>query len=448
MNFTLHRTATFFSNFLGVFLFSLLFSLTAVAASYPDVAEGNANFKAIQFLDERGIVQGYPDGSFKPEALVNRAEAMKIISKAFGFGDEKKEYEVVFPDVKSADWFFGYIMGAKERSVVSGYPDGKFRPERTVNLAETLKMGILSGKFEVEEEVKADLFLDVKKSDWFSSYALFARDKNVVFSDDYGYLKADQAMTRGKFAEVVYRLMRVLEANGKAYPIQEKFALFESETLPFKMKYDDYSFEVFDRGDEVVFLRPDKEFLQFSDYRVYPNSAAVTVSVDDNKLEVSATKYFENLEKVFTGAKLTRFSFGGKEALEVAHSGGKATDIYVYLDNGDVLAVFTEFGDGILAPQLSNMIAAMLATLEYKAVKVGPTAEALKSKIFAAVLIEGKGKALIDEVGDGLIIETDTIGVGTGPVDYYFSEKLEMTLKYERSKDVILGTKEGQTSAF
>lgn len=435
-------------NLLRFSVLFFLFSLSAFAATFPDVASDYKHKQAIDFLSERGVVEGYPDGSFKPEALVNRAEAMKIISKAFGFNGEGESFEGVFPDVKTSDWFFAFIMRAKDKGVVDGYPDGKFRPERTVNLAETLKMGILSGEFEVAKEVKADLFLDVKMSDWFSPYVLFARSKNVVFSDDYGYLKADQAMTRGKFAEVIYRLMRVLEANGKAYPIQEKFALFESDTLPFKMKYDDYSFEVFDRGDEVVFLRPDKEFLQFSDYRVYPNSAAVTVNLDDNKLEVSAAKYFENLGKVFSGAKLTKFSLGGREALEVAHAGGKATDIYVYLDNGDVLAVFTEFGDGILAPQLSNMIGAMLATLEYKAVAVGPTAEELKSKIFAAVLAENKGKALIDEAGDGLIIETDTIGIGTGPVDYYYSEKLDMTIKYERSKDVILATKGGQTSAF
>lgn len=436
-------------NFILSFSLSLFLSFSAFAASYPDVKEDNQHYAAVEFLSERGVIEGYDDGSFKPEALVNRAEAMKMISIAFNLASEKKEYAETFPDVKATDWFFTYVMSAQNNGVVKGYPSGKFLPAQTVNLAETLKMAMLSGKFTLPTEVGGNLYLDVKKDEWFAPYVLFAREKNVVFSDDYGYLSPNQAMTRGRFAEVVYRLMRVLEADGKAFPIEEKFKWFESSSLPFKMKYDDYSFEVFDRGDEVVFLRPDKEFLQFSDYRVYPNSAVIKVNVDDNEKEVTAEQYFETLGNAFAGATLTRFSFGGKPALEVAHGGGKMTDIYIYLDNGDVLAVFTEYGTGILAPQLSNMIAAMLRTLEYKAVELkNEGIEELKSEILAAVLVEAKGKALIDEVGDFLIIETDAIGIGTGPIDYYYSEKLDLTLKYERSKDVILDTRTGSTSSF
>ncbi|MBP7670895.1 S-layer homology domain-containing protein [Candidatus Gracilibacteria bacterium] len=411
------------------------------------MAEDHRNFRAIEFLDERGVVSGYADGSFKPEGLVNRAEAMKIISIAFKMAEENKEYEATFPDVEADDWFFSYVMSAQGKAVVQGYPDGKFRPEQTVNLAETLKMASLAGKFVLPTEVKADLFADVKKDEWYATYALFARDKNVIFSDDYGNLSANQAMTRGKFCEVIYRLIRVLEADGKAYPIEENFSWFEGENLPFRIKYDAGRFEVFDREDEVVFLRPDREFMQFAETRLYPNSAVVNVTMDDNELEVSAEQYFQNLGSAFVGAKLTRFDFDGKNALEVAHAGGRATDIYVYLDNGDVLAVYTEYGEGILGPQLKNVIAAMLKTLEYKAVELVDFEE-LKSRIFAVILVEGKGKALIDEAGDGLIIETDSIGIGTGPVDYYYSAKLNLTMKLERGKDVILDTRDGQTSAF
>lgn len=250
-------------------LFSLLFSLPAQAESFPDVAEDYRHAQAIEFLTERGVVEGYPDGNFKPENLVNRAEAMKMITNAFKIADEELEYEAIFPDVQEKDWFFRFVMSAENNEVVDGYPDGKFRPEREVNLAETLKMTLLAGKFEVAEEVKDDLFADVKKDQWFAKYALFARDKNVIFSDDYGNLKADQAMTRGKFAEVIFRLMRVEEAGGKVYPIEENFTWFESDSLPFRMKYDAGRFEVFDRDDEVVFLRPDREFLQFAETRLY-----------------------------------------------------------------------------------------------------------------------------------------------------------------------------------
>ena len=52
------------------------------------------------------------------------------------------------------------------------------------------------------------------------------------------------------------------------------------------------------------------------------------------------------------------------------------------------------------------------------------------------------------KVRDAIIIETDAIGVGTGPIDYYYSEKIDLTIKYERSADVILDAREGRTTKF
>ena len=57
-------------------------------------------------------------------------------------------------------------------------------------------------------------------------------------------------------------------------------------------------------------------------------------------------------------------------------------------------------------------------------------------------------KQLLNSLPDKVIIETDTIGVGTGPVDYYYSDGVNYTFKYERAADLILDTREGKTSAF
>ena len=49
---------------------------------------------------------------------------------------------------------------------------------------------------------------------------------------------------------------------------------------------------------------------------------------------------------------------------------------------------------------------------------------------------------------DAVIIETDVIGRGNGPVDYYYSSKFDLTIKLDRNLDVILDIQEGKTSAF
>ena len=62
--------------------------------------------------------------------------------------------------------------------------------------------------------------------------------------------------------------------------------------------------------------------------------------------------------------------------------------------------------------------------------------------------VDGQGKTAISLFSDALMIETDTIGIGTGPVDYYYSAWADVTLKYERSYDILLDLEEGQTTAF
>jgi len=81
----------------------------------------------------------------------------------------------------------------------------------------------------------------------------------------------------------------------------------------------------------------------------------------------------------------------------------------------------------------------------------GFVTEALKDvleNIFKLMLVEGKGMEALNTLPDKKIIDTDTIGVGTGAVDYYYSEAVNHTFKYERQNDVILDKRASETSAF
>jgi len=88
-----------------------------------------------------GIVDGYPDGSFKPDAPINRAEALKILFLATElppFDDES--YENIFSDVSDDDWFTEYIQDALSYAFVEGYDDGTFRPGQFITRAEASKL--------------------------------------------------------------------------------------------------------------------------------------------------------------------------------------------------------------------------------------------------------------------------------------------------------------------
>ncbi|PIR55602.1 hypothetical protein COU74_00500 [Candidatus Peregrinibacteria bacterium CG10_big_fil_rev_8_21_14_0_10_36_19] len=432
------------------FLISLLVlafvvpSSVFAATAFPDVPEDHTNFKAINTLNEKGIINGYENGTFGPKDYVNRAQAAKIIVGAMKVKHDE-EYEVLFGDVPKSQWYFKYVMGAQKEGIING-SDGKFRPEEKVNLAETLKMLALAAKVELPTSVDANVFLDVDASQWFAPHAQYAREKNIVVADKNGKLNASSPMTRAAFSEVIYRMMYVTENDNKAFPLHTNWPYFENDTLPFKMKYDNTTWEVMDSKESVTFIK--KDVGQFSGVRTFPNSGVATVMLDENTAKLSSTDYFSKIKAAFKGATITEFTVKNKKALEVVISDERIVDWYVYLNNGKILAVYTQFGEGPMSFTLKPQIKAMLTTLDFKTVEDKPDYSALLSEILAGVLKKNEGMNLINKLPENVIIETDTIGVGTGPIDYYYSSSLNYTFKYERNDDLILDTRKGKTTSF
>ncbi len=437
-------------------------SSVAIAESFPDVSENHENYKAIEYLKENGVIDGYEDGTFGPNILVNRAEAVKILVEGFGIsysGDFSEE----FPDVNESDWFFEYVMAAKRDGILEGYQDGTFKPENTINLAEALKVVPMAGGISIPNNVSNDVFADVKSSDWFAKYALYSKNKNIVLADDEGMIYPSKDMTRADFAELIYRTMIVKENGGKEFPLHETWDYFQSGNLPFRVKYDD-SWSVYDESNKVTFFKGNEDLYQFSGVRVYPDSGKVIVVLDNNSQRMTSEQYFANIKEAFVGANYTNFTLNEMPAFEVLYPELRRVDWYVYLEDGRVFAIYTEYGEGVLGFQLQQVIKSMLATWEYSVGEgtvidnpevnyenTGMTfseKEELLSEIFENILIENQGNRIINSLGETIIIESDTIGVGTGVVDYYYSSELDYTLKYERASDLILDVREGRTSAF
>jgi len=94
----------------------------------------------IYSASELSIVQGYPDGNFRPDALVTRAEAVKILIRAAGLPAVEVESRQFFRDVPLFEWYAPYVHQAATYGLVSGYGDGTFRPAQLVTRAEMAKM--------------------------------------------------------------------------------------------------------------------------------------------------------------------------------------------------------------------------------------------------------------------------------------------------------------------
>ena len=105
---------------------------------YSDVSSSDWFNNAVSTLSNMGIIDGYPDGSFRPNAGITRAEFAKIAVSFF------KDYvgETIgdrFTDI-SGQWYTTYINLAAELAIVSGYPDGTFRPRNKITRAEAMQI--------------------------------------------------------------------------------------------------------------------------------------------------------------------------------------------------------------------------------------------------------------------------------------------------------------------
>ncbi|MFH1533918.1 MAG: septal ring lytic transglycosylase RlpA family protein [Nitrospirota bacterium] len=183
------------------------------ANAFSDVEEGSPYFVSISYLEKFGIVDGYSDGTFKPYDDVNRAEALKMLTIASGLfkGSEIDALESdearPFTDTPLSAWYTNYISAAKDEGIINGYPDGSFKPEQAVTLAESLKI-LFESLGDIEYPNVADyLYNDTTENDWFISYTAYAASKGIVNVYSTDTISPNQDMSRGYLAEVIYRTL-------------------------------------------------------------------------------------------------------------------------------------------------------------------------------------------------------------------------------------------------
>ncbi|PIR51412.1 hypothetical protein COU78_01570 [Candidatus Peregrinibacteria bacterium CG10_big_fil_rev_8_21_14_0_10_49_24] len=184
------------------------------------------NEDAIIYLYKQNIIGGYPDGTFRPDGTINRAELLKILvgDKVASLdvmdegGKPHPEYQNCFPDVHE-EWFAVFVCYAKKQGWISGYPDGTFRPSQPVTKAEAVKMLVSIEGF--APSTQASPFDDVKDGDWYTPYIQTAYAKNLLelprkgfASNPYG---VGDPMTRANVVESMYRVAVMKEKGADTY---------------------------------------------------------------------------------------------------------------------------------------------------------------------------------------------------------------------------------------
>ena len=121
-----------------VLLILVLSVQTIYAVELKDVDYNTELGKAIQKMVDAGIINGYPDGTFRENDPIRRSEFIKILNLTLNYTEEAKE--ISFKDVNSKDWFYDQLLIAVGNKYIDGYDDGTFKPNNNITREQFCKI--------------------------------------------------------------------------------------------------------------------------------------------------------------------------------------------------------------------------------------------------------------------------------------------------------------------
>lgn len=132
------------AEFLKISLLNLGYTVYSVqSASFSDLTPGDWYYPYVTFAKSKGFVSGYQDGTFHPNEAITRAEAVTMITRIAGIIDYDVSNTIVhFYDVDSYDWFIQAVAVALEYDIIEGYGDGSFRPNNWLTRAEAAVIAV------------------------------------------------------------------------------------------------------------------------------------------------------------------------------------------------------------------------------------------------------------------------------------------------------------------
>lgn len=224
-------------SFIVIAALTVPMALAESGRAFQDVDEYNSYGTAIQWMHQEGVIEGYGDGNFGPDNCVNRVEFLKMLFEMLEedvtvYGDV-----VLFPDTAAGQWYTNYVRAAKGQGIINGYPDGTFKPAQCMNRAEAMKMAILAFNNGVIPEYRTwhSEYDDVKEGQWFYDYVDYALSANIVgsehlYTEGTGYnYKIAEEMTRAEVAEMLYRIRSLQDYNAERYQWSFKPAVPDDE---------------------------------------------------------------------------------------------------------------------------------------------------------------------------------------------------------------------------
>ena len=209
----------------GMFVLAIFAMVNNPAnAFYNDMDENHWAYQSIKFLTEIGVVVGYPDGSYKPDSPVTRAEFASMAIKALGQESTNVSQEIHFDDVTSDFWAYNIIQKAVYFDLIPDSKGESYRPFDSVTRAEAINIAVNALTTNQISQEKADDIVAKSYEDyeklpaWFLMAAAKAHilDLVVVMPGHEGKMEANRPANRAEVAMILYKMMQEAKLNPNA----------------------------------------------------------------------------------------------------------------------------------------------------------------------------------------------------------------------------------------
>ena len=193
-------------------------------AFYTDMDENHWAYQSIKFLTEVGVVVGYPDGTYKPDIPVTRAEFASMAIKALGQESANVTQEIHFDDITPEFWAYNIIQKAVYFDLIPDSKGESYRPFDSVTRAEAINIAVNALTTNQISQQKADDIISKSYEDytqmpaWFLMAAAKAHilDLVVVMPGHEGKMEANRPANRAEVAMILYKMMQEAKLNPNA----------------------------------------------------------------------------------------------------------------------------------------------------------------------------------------------------------------------------------------
>ena len=167
---------------------------------FSDVPYGHRNYAHINALVELGIINGYSDSTFRPNNTLTRAQAAIMIARAIGLSTEGVSSN--FTDVPSTHAAYKFISAAQNAGIINGYSDGTFKPNANVTRAQIAIM--VQRAFNVQASDTIITFTDVPEGYAPKKFIETLASQKIVNGYSDGTFKPLNNVTRAQFSTMIY----------------------------------------------------------------------------------------------------------------------------------------------------------------------------------------------------------------------------------------------------